>query len=298
MTNMLRRAAGVLLLAMPWAAAPLGAEVEYETFSAPSLDRSVALAVHLPPSYGKGNTRYPVLYVLHGLFESHRFWEGRGLAAILDRLWQTGALPEMIVVAPDGGNSFFVNGRTGRYEDLVTHDVITYVESHYRTVPGREGRALAGVSMGGYAALRLALTHPELYRVVATHSAMVLQKPPTRADGAGSWQMAAFHQVFGEPIDAALWAANDPLALAERADPKSTPALSFDCGAQDRYGLYAGNEELHRRLLARGVGHTFALHPGDHGYEYVRTVLPDSLRFLAAALSGPGGAAARARSPR
>jgi len=274
-------------LVLGWAAvvSPAAAEVRYERCAAPSLGREVDCAIHLPPSYAKGATRYPVLYVLHGLFESHRFWEQRGLAAILDGLWQKGELPEFLVVAPDADNSFFVNGPLGRFEDLVTQDVVAHVESRYRTVPGRDGRALLGVSMGGYAALRVALSRPQLFRAVVAHSAMLLQKPPTREDGAGRWHMDAFHRVFGDPIDTGLWAANDPLALAERADPKATPALAFDCGAQDRYGLFAGNEELHRRLAARGVPHEFALRPGDHGYEYVRSVLADSLRFVSRALS-------------
>src|SRR5262249_25467630 len=146
--------------------------------------------------------------------------------------------------------------------------------------PGRDGRALLGISMGGYAALRMGLSHPEAFRAVATHSAMLLDKAPTADEGAGRGQMAAFHKVFGDPIDAALWTANDPLALAQKVDAKSAPALYFDCGTEDRYGLFAGNRELHRRLEARSVAHEFALYPGDHGYEYVRTVLDKSLRFL------------------
>ncbi|HEY8149602.1 MAG TPA: hypothetical protein VIK51_11915, partial [Vicinamibacteria bacterium] len=78
----------------------------------------------------------------------------------------------------------------------------------------------------------------------------------------------------------ALWRANDPLEWAQRTDPRAVPALSFDCGDHDRYGLGAGNEELHRRLRARAIPHQFALHPGDHGYEYVRSMLPSSLEFL------------------
>ena len=84
--------------------------------------------------------------------------------------------------------------------------------------------------------------------------------------------------------DAALWSAADPLQLAQMADARTAPALAFDCGAQDRFGLFAGNEALHRALDARGVAHEFALPPGDHGYEYVRGVLPRSLRFLASRL--------------
>jgi S-formylglutathione hydrolase FrmB len=99
--------------------------------------------------------------------------------------------------------------------------------------------------------------------------------------------MAAFHSAFGDPIDPALWASTDPLALAERVDPRRAPALYFDCGAQDRYGLFAGNEDLHRRLSARGVAHEFHLSPGDHGYDFVRSVIGQSLTFLGRALGKP-----------
>lgn len=278
----MKTAALVLLLA----AAPAAAEVRYATFSSPSLGKDVAYAVQLPPSYATAATRrYPVVYALHGLFESPGFWERRGLASILESLWQKGDVPEMVVVAVDGDNSFFVDGPAGRWEQMMSRDFVAHVESTYRVTPGRAGRGVLGISMGGYAALRMALAHPDLFRAVATHSAMLLEKIPTAEEGAGRWHMAAFYKVFGTPIDAALWSANDPLALATKADPKATPALYFDCGTEDRYGLFAGNRELHRRLEARGVAHEFGLYPGDHGYEYVHTVLDKSLRFLGRALA-------------
>jgi len=267
-------------LALLLAAAPAAADVRYATFTSPALNKDVPYVVQLPPSYAtSGARRYPVLYALHGLFESPGFWERRGLAPMLEALWQKG-VPEMVVVAVDGDNSFFVDGPAGRWEQMLARDFMAHVESTYRVTPGRAGRAALGVSMGGYAALRMALAHPDLFRAVATHSAMLLEKIPTAEEGAGRWQMAAFYKVFGEPIDAALWTANDPLALALKADPKTAPALYFDCGTEDRYGLFAGNRELHKRLEARGVAHEFGLYPGDHGYEYVRTVLDKSLRFL------------------
>ena len=272
----MKTAALVLLLA-----APAAAEVRYATFSSPSLGKDVAYAVHLPPSYASAATRrYPVVYALHGLFESPGFWERRGLAPMLESLWQKGDVPEMVVVAVDGDNSFFVDGPAGRWEQMMSRDFVAHVESTYRVTPGRPGRGVLGISMGGYAALRMALAHPDLFRAVATHSAMLLEKIPTAEEGAGRWHMAAFQKVFGTPIDTALWTANDPLALAVKADPKAAPALYFDCGTEDRYGLFAGNRELHRRLEARGVAHEFGLYPGDHGYEYVHTVLDKSLRFL------------------
>ena len=278
----MKTAALVLLLA----AAPAAAEVRYATFSSPSLGKDMAYAVQLPPSYATAATRrYPVVYALHGLFENPGFWERRGLAPMLETLWQKGDVPEMVVVAVDGDNSFFVDGPAGRWEQMMSRDFVAHVESTYRVIPGRPGRGVLGISMGGYAALRMALAHPDLFRAVATHSAMLLEKIPTTEEGAGRWHMAAFYKVFGTPIDAALWSANDPLALAAKADPKATPALYLDCGTEDRYGLFAGNRELHRRLEARGVAHEFGLYPGDHGYEYVHTVLDKSLRFLGHALA-------------
>ena len=275
----MRRIAIAALAAALTGVTPLRAEVRTTTLHSAALGRDVPCAVHLPPSYAEGSKTYPVVYVLHGLFETHQFWERRGLAAIVDDLWAR-VLPEFVVVAVDGGNSFFLNSPQGAYEDLVTKDAIAFAESNYRVRRERAGRALLGVSMGGYAALRIALSHPDLYAAVATHSAMLLAGPPRPGQGADPYQLAAFARVFGEPPDLALWRANDPLDWAQRDDPRAVPALSFDCGDHDRYGLGAGNEELHRRLLARGVAHEFALRPGDHGYEYVRTVLPASLDFL------------------
>jgi S-formylglutathione hydrolase FrmB len=275
--------AAALVLAFPLAFAvrPAAAEVRSGTFASAALGRDVSYVVDLPPSYGSsGDRRYPVVYALHGLFEGPGFWERRGLASILAGLRESGAVPEFLVVAPDGGNSFFVSARDGRYEDMVTRDLVAYVEATYRVVAARRGRGLLGVSMGGYAALHVAFDQPGLVAAVATHSAMLLERIPSVEQGAGRWHMAAFNKVFGDPIDPVLWAENDPLAGARKVDPKAVPALYMDCGAEDRYGLASGHRDLHRILEERGVPHFFELAPGDHGYEFVRARLEKSLRFL------------------
>ncbi len=273
--------AAALALPALLGASPAAAEVRPGVFASAALGREVSYVVDLPPSYATTpDRRYPVVYALHGLFEGPGFWERRGLAPILARLRESGAVPEFLVVAVDGGNSFFVNSPGGRYEDLVTQDLVAHVEATYRVLRGRGGRALLGVSMGGYAALHVAFGQPGLVAAVATHSAMLLEKVPSAEQGAGRWHMAAFNKVFGSPIDAALWAENDPLAWAKRVDPKAVPALYLDCGAEDRYGLASGHRELHRILDERKVPHAFELPPGDHGYEFVRSRLETSLRFL------------------
>jgi S-formylglutathione hydrolase FrmB len=270
----------VLPLLWLLAAAPGGAaELREARFTSSSLGREVTYAVHLPPSYAKGGGPYPVVYALHGLFESPGFWSHRGLSSILEERWAQNALPELVVVAVDGGNSFFLNSRLGAYEDLVTRDTIAHVETTYRVRKGAAHRALLGISMGGYAALRIAFAQPSVFGAVATHSAMLLTAPPTREAGARGGQMAAFEAIFGQPLDAAAWRDKDPLRLAESAG-RNGPRLYVDCGAQDRYGLAAGHRELSKRLTARGVEHTLELPPGDHGYEYVRSRLAESLAFL------------------
>src|SRR3989442_3859938 len=140
-------AAAILLLA----AAPVPAEVRSGSFASASLGRDVTYSVQLPPSYASGTRRYPALYVLHGLFEGPAFWERRGLAGILEGLWEKGDVPEMIVVAVDVDNSFFVNGPAGRWADMLGGDLVAHGESTYRVAPGRGGRALLGITIAGYA---------------------------------------------------------------------------------------------------------------------------------------------------
>lgn len=271
----------LLVASLLVAAARSQAEVRHERFRSESLGTDVAVSVHLPPGYMRATAPLPVIYALHGLFESDGFWERRGLAEQLDGLWARRELPEFVLVAVDGGNSFFVDGPQGRFETLASRDVLAWAESHLRVRADRGGRGLLGISMGGYAALRIAFRQPTTFVAVATHSAMLLSHPPTPEEGAGRWHMAAFQRVFGTPIDTRLWEASDPLFLATLLAPAQAPALSFDCGAQDRYGLFAGHRRLHEILQARGVAHEFSLPPGDHGYDYVRAELPRSLRFLA-----------------
>jgi enterochelin esterase family protein len=260
------------------------AEVRAGAFESASLGRPVSYVVDLPPGYDDSSERYEVVYALHGLFEGEGFWERRGLARVMRQAREDGQAPDGLVVAVDGGNSFFLNGPRGRYEDLVTKDLIAHVEATYRVKPGSRHRALLGVSMGGYAALRIAFTHPDLFAAVATHSAMLLEAPPSAARGARRGHMRAFHGAFGDPIDSELWNRNDPLALAREVDPGALPALYLDCGEQDRYRLARGHRALGRILDERGATHQLWLPPGDHGYEFVRGRLPESLRFISLAL--------------
>jgi enterochelin esterase family protein len=214
------------------------------------------------------------------MFENSSFWERRGLQPLFEEMVKTGVAPNAIVVTVDGGNNLFVNSSKGKYQDMVTKDLVEQIDKTYRTISKREGRALLGVSMGGYGALNIAFSQPTVYAAVATHSAMLLTEIPTIEQGARGGQMRAFTGVFGEPVDPAIWKADDPLELAKTVDAKKVPALYFDCGGQDRYGLFVGNEQLHKTLDARKIQNDFSISPGDHGYDFVKSVFAKSLGFL------------------
>ncbi|HEV2147839.1 MAG TPA: alpha/beta hydrolase-fold protein [Longimicrobiaceae bacterium] len=132
-------------------------------------DRHVA--IYLPPSYAaEPSRRYPVVYLLHGFDGDPEQWaeERMRVPQAMDSLVAAGTVREMVVVMPDGknalGGSFFANSpATGRWEDFAVREVVAHVDRRYRTLPGPAGRGIAGWSMGGHAALRLAAAHPEVF---------------------------------------------------------------------------------------------------------------------------------------
>jgi len=135
------------------------------------------VAVYLPPSYKTSPTkRYPTLYLLHGFDSNIRSWTSHGyqdmnLQDSMDTLIAAGTVREMIVVVPNGRNaylgSFYTNSSvTGKWEDYILRDLVSYVDSHYRTVPRAESRGIAGHSMGGYAAIMMGMKHPQVFSAV------------------------------------------------------------------------------------------------------------------------------------
>jgi enterochelin esterase family protein len=137
--------------------------------------------VWLPPSYRPGTSRrYPVIYWLAGftgtgemLFQGGPWQEGLGQR--LDRLSASGALADVIVVAPDGftrlgGGQYLDSPASGRYETHITSELIPEIESRFSVEPSREARAIGGKSSGGFGALTLAMRHPTLFCAVACHA--------------------------------------------------------------------------------------------------------------------------------
>lgn len=166
--------------AWTWTPLPAQGVLRIDTVSAPSLrdnlfnDPAVRpVAVYLPPGYSSHpQRRYPVIYLLHGFGGGvDPFLRRINFPGAIDSLIRIHAIRGMIVVAPDGNNrltgSFFRNSPvTGDWETFAVRDLIRYVDRNYRTLRNRKSRGIAGWSMGGYAALYLAVKHSDLFSAV------------------------------------------------------------------------------------------------------------------------------------
>jgi S-formylglutathione hydrolase FrmB len=248
------------------------------------LGHPVAYCVILPRGYDTDKaTQYPVLYFLHGLGGNEQvLLESGGMNEIED-LRAANTIQEFLVVAPNGGRSFYINSRDGhvRYEDFLIKEFIPFIESHYRIRATREERGITGVSMGGYGALRLGLKYPELFGSMSAHSAALIDKLPNFE--ATDEQTEAIARVlggsFGNPLDPKYWIRESPFTIARIASKSSGFKIYFDCGTDDDFGFYAGAQQFHDLLVSRGIPNEFHLYPGGHDLDYFAEHLPASLEF-------------------
>jgi len=276
---------------------PGGSTVEFRYFDSQTLGAAERYSVFLPPSFSKAPVRtYPVIYFLHGLNNDETSWTVDRYGNIqnaLDQMIASGKIPELIMVHPRGDSSFYCNTRDGskRYEDLITKELIRYMETQYRAAKGRENRAIAGTSMGGYGALKIAMKYPELYAAVAGQSPILFPgvNPLALSEEAKSSRFYSFFinmltPIFGDPIQQDLWDANNPLVLAKNRKLDGLK-IYFDYGTDDRYipmtHLDEGNKALDRILTDALVPHIFKIHPGEpHGWALISAHLDETLPFL------------------
>lgn len=268
---------------------PEGSRVQYLTFTSNILDRELGYALYLPPSYEETSDDYPVLYFLHGANENERRWSTRGFADIeLDRMIAAREIGEFVVAIPFGENSFYTNSVSGeRWEDMVIDEFIPMIESDFRAIGTRAGRAISGISMGGYGALKIAMRYPERFNAVSAHSAMLIDNFDDVSVNPRAEQLYTllFDRIFGLSESMDHWTSNDPLGMAGESGGIDSLQIYFDCGTEDEYGFFAGAEQLHNILDERGIDHEFHLYPGTHGWDDARQRTPASLKFHWAAFN-------------
>lgn len=270
-----------------------------------SADRSVT--VYLPPDYDtSAQKRYPVLYALHGYSINNEIWSKEiKTPQTIDGAYSAG-VKGMIIVLPNSqtvhnGSMYSSSATTGDWETFIAKDLVAYIDSHYRTLPRRESRGLAGHSMGGYGTVRIAMKHPEVFSAMYAMSPCCMSargapspeeglklealKTPAEAQALGffvratlavasAWSPNPKKPPFymdlptkdgvAQPDVIARWAANAPNSMIHQYIPnmRKYKAIAFDVG--DRDGLKTDTEALHTILSNYSVDNSFELYDGDH----------------------------------
>jgi len=250
------------------------------------LDRTEKLFVYLPPGYSRSSRPLPVVFLLHGSPGDPRDWFIKGDAHITaEQEILAGRVKPLILVAPDGAGpgghrdtSMFLNRGDGRcrMEDYMVRELVPWLQQTYNATPRADCRALVGLSGGGYAAVNLALKHPDTFRIAASHSGLFAPEDDP----------VYFYLWLGPRWD--LWNANRPLTRIRTSPAASRLHIYQDVGSSDE--LTPENREFAALLQARGVDHVLRVPPGSHRWSYWSRQFRQSLRFVSSRLpQAPGG---------
>ena len=247
------------------APAPLAANVAEHELDSKLMTRPMPYRVVLPMSYSTSKERkYPVIYLLHGLTGRFRNWTD------LTKLPAYAEGHEFIIVTPEGGNGWYTDSHTKaeeKYESYIIKELIPEVEKKYRAAGTRSGRAIAGLSMGGYGALKFGLKYPEMFSLAGSFSG-ALGAASISADGRSTASIRSIAEVFG-PADSETRAANDLFKLVRESTPekiKAMPFLYVDCGNEDF--LIQNNRDFVALLAEKKIPHEYRQLPGAHNWPY------------------------------
>jgi len=282
--------------------------------------------VYLPPSYEtEKSRRYPVVYTLHGYGLHAQQWVGFANVSGMEKGLAARTTKQMILVAPDAfslyNGSFYSNSKTtGDWETFVAVELVKYIDTHYRTIPNRMSRGLAGHSMGGYGTLRIGMKHPEVFSSLYAMSACCMldtaevtpaltqmeaiktkeeaqklsfnQKSPLAR--AAAWSADAENPPLyldlpvkdgkARPVIQAKWMANSLMVMLQEyaGNLRKMKAIDLNVGTMD--GLLAQNREMDEALTDAHVPHHFETFEGDHNGQVPENFEKKVLPFFSAEL--------------
>jgi len=273
------------------AEAQQGRVLEGQTFHSDALDREWSYTIYLPSDYDHSERAYPVYYLLHGLGGDHtQIIRRHNANAIADSLIASGDIPPVILVMPDGSRSMWLDSDPktgfGAIETALIQDLIPHIDDTFSTISSRRARMIAGTSMGGYGALRLAFRHPDLFGAVAgIYPAMwrtfpqgppVGDEPPTPA--------------FGVPFDPAKWEAETPWAYVDSLAAQSEDYrlhVYLSAGDDDPYHqLIDGTTDLYLTLRAKEIPAELRIFNGGHSPVVSSVALKESMLFFSEVYQG------------
>jgi putative tributyrin esterase len=233
--------------------------------------------VILPADYDTSRTtRYPVLYLLHGLTGHYSDWLQRTNVADYASPYS------LIIVMPEGNDGWYTDSATvpgDKYESYILKELLPDVEQRYRTIEARYGRAIAGLSMGGYGAIKFGLKAPQTFAFAASMSGAFGVTRLSEKDTPDSWRDSM--KLFG-PTGSETRHANDLFELIQNLPAQriqSLPYFYFDCGTEDSTSIFPFNRELSALMYEKKIPHEFRELPGDHSWGYWDRQIQEILRL-------------------
>ncbi len=248
--------------------------LRFVTVKSAALAQRADITLFVPPQ-AQGLRDVPLVLLLHGVYGSHWAWAFKGGAhRTAQRLIDAGVIPPMVLAMPSDGlwgdGSGYVAHATQDFERWIVDEVPAAARAACTACSAASPLFIAGLSMGGFGALRLAGKHPQRFAAAAGHSSAT--------------DIAQLDALLAEPRAGGSTAAQDCSVLAALiSSPHPLPALRFDCGRDDF--LIGANRQLHAELKAAGIAHEYAEQDGGHSWDYWACHLEDTLRFFGAALS-------------
>lgn len=292
--------------------------IQHSTLTLSSLDHPMNVSLYVPDG-APPEGGWPVLYLLHGLGGTSSDWETLGdIQATLDRMIGAAEIKPLLVVMPAAGDSWYVDsaavGGPGNVETAITHDLVAAIETRWPVRHDAGGRAIAGLSMGGYGALRLAYGHPELFGAAASLSGAIWQNVPSDELDLPLAQIrllqesAYFHFIdedtvtvgvdlppagphfggaFGDPFDARLFNRLNVFTLLVRLIDRGVPvpATFVTVGDDDSHKVWRGAIALLETMRAEGQDVEMRMTDGDHAWSVWKVSIVDALRFIDAHLT-------------
>ena len=244
--------------------------LRFLTFRAPSLNRRGHVTLFLPRGY-ETMADLPMVTLLHGIYGTHWCWAFKGGAHLTaQRLIDAGEIPPICLMMPSDGDwgdgSFYLPHADADYESWIINDVPGAAIEGLDCLSPTSSRYIAGLSMGGFGALRLGAKYADHFKGISGHSSVTHFD---ELDGAVLDPPEAYGQLQESDKSTRYW-------LRKHRD--DLPPLRFDCGSEDK--LIAYNRTLHQDLKNDKIAHVYEEFPGAHTWEYWEEHLTDTLRFF------------------
>jgi S-formylglutathione hydrolase FrmB len=269
-----------ILVLFTFTAHAQGSSVQTVQFQSQLVNATLPYNVVLPPGYrASTTTRYPVLYLLHGWDGHYTDWVTR--TNVADYTAQYG----MIVVMPEGSDSWYVDSGgvpSDKYETYILKELIPDVDKRFRTIQARYGRAVAGLSMGGYGAIKYGLKYPASFVFAGSMSGAFGVTRYTQNEIGGK-NLEPFLKIFG-PVGSETRKANDVFEIARGLSPArvaSLPFFYFDCGTEDAGQHFNPNRELSQIFIEKKISHEYRELPGNHSWAYWDQQVQEVLKIAA-----------------